>query len=225
MEFEEMKKAWNEQARALDASMPLNSVLLERNNLGTVERNLGTTLRGTVLQLVFDAAGLLLIGSFAGDHFSDLRYLLPAVLLWAFALALAIDGVLQIVALRSIDYDQPVLVIQERLLRLRAQRIKRVGWILAVAPLMWAPLAIVGFRGVFGVDVYGAFGSGYVLANVAFGLLVLAAALFVARRGQRWFERYPSVKSLMNDISGRSLTQALHALNSLVRFRNEDAAA
>lgn len=104
-----------------------------------------------------EAAAVLLAGSFAGDHAADIRYFVPALLLAVFAPALVVDAAVQITAMRSIDYDEPVLVIQQRLLRVRAQRIKRVARILALAPLMWAPFAIVAIRGLFGIDVYAAF--------------------------------------------------------------------
>lgn len=225
MELDELKSAWEAQSHALNSSMRLNTALLERINLRTAERKLGITLRGAVVQVVLNAIAVLLIGSFAGDHAADARYLVPAVVLGLFAIALTADAAQQAVAICAIDYDEPVVAIQERLLRLRARRLASWMWTLALAPLMWVPLSIVAFRGLFGIDVYTVFGLPYVAANAAFGAAVFSAVLIFARRGQQWFERYPTVKSLMDDISGRSLTQALNSLDAIERFRLEDPAA
>jgi hypothetical protein len=217
MELDDLKAAWETQARTLDKSMRLNAVLLNRVNLRTVERRIETTLFGVVAQLCFDALAVLLAGSFAADHASDARYFIPAVILGVFAIALAVDTVRQIVEIATLDYDQPVALIQQRLLRLRAQRIRRVMFALALAPLMWVPLAIVAARGIFGVDVYSAFGGAYIAANAAFGIAVVLGAFAVATYGPR-FEQHHSVKSFLDDISGRSLARALESLDSLERF-------
>jgi hypothetical protein len=220
MELDDLKSAWETQACALDKSMRLNAVLLNRMNLGTVERRIGTTLFGVVVQLCVDALAVLLVGSFAADHAADPRYLIPAVILGAFAIGLAADTVAQLVAIGMLDYDGPVALIQQRLLRLRAQRIRRVMFELALAPLMWVPLTIVAARGIFGVDVYAALGVPYIAANAALGVGVLLGAVAVAKHLPHWFERHSSVRSLLDDISGRSLTRALESLDSLERFVN-----
>jgi len=218
MELDDLKLAWESQASALDKSMRLNAVLLNRTNIGAVERRMGTTLFGVIAQLVVDAAAMLLVGSFAADHYTEARYLIPAVLLGAYAVAIAAGTISDVVAIRSLDYDDPVVTIQQRLLRLRAQRIRRTMCTLALAPRMWVPLAIVAVRGTFGVDVYAAFGAPYIAANVAFGIAVLLGAFAVAKGGSPRMRRNPVVESFLDDISGRSLKQALQSLDSLERF-------
>lgn len=218
MELDDLKAAWESQARALDESMRLNTALHKKVNLQTVERRMGTALNGVVVQLVCDAVAVLLVGSFAGDHAAEARYLIPAIVLGAYAIAIAVATISQIVSIRSLDYGEPVLAIQQRLLRLRAFRIRYTMWTLALAPLMWVPLAIVAVRGIFGVDVYGAFGVPYIAANAAFGAAVLLGAFLVAKRDSTQFSRHPAVKSILDDLSGRSLAQALRSLDSLQRF-------
>lgn len=218
MELEDLITAWKRQGHALEKSLQLNTEMLSRMNLTQAERKVSIALRGIVIQLIFDAAALLLIGSFAGDHAGDIRYLVPAALLGIFAIALIADAAGQIAEIRSVDYDEPVIAIQGRLLRLRSRRLRRAMWTFAVAPLMWAPLAIVAARGIFGVDVYSAFGWPYVAANAALGVLVLALSAVLVTRAAAWAQRHPRIGTFLDDVSGRSLANALESLDALQRF-------
>lgn len=207
---DDLKSLWEEYGKRLDASLKLNGALLQRSNLGAVQG----ALRLVVLELGFSIAGsaaaLLALGSFVAGTIGDLRFAVPGIVLFAAAwLSLALC-VRQIVALRRIDFDEPVVAIQGALERLRIERILVNTWTIFAAPLLWIPLTIVGLRAV-GVNAY-AFGPVYLLANLAFGVAVLICGVIVAKR-------VSAGKSRLGDLlAGRALENARDRLDTIVRF-------
>lgn len=179
MEPEDLKSVWNEYDRKLTASMRLNTALLQRANLGLVETSLHGMSRELVVELILNAGAILLLGSFAAYHIAQARFAIPAIVLDVYAIAVLVGNIAQLAQIHSIDYDEPVVAIQQRLQRLKIQRILTVKWLLLSAPLMWVPLLIVGLRAL-GVDAYAAFGARYLIVNVLFGVAVIPLGVSVA---------------------------------------------
>ena len=106
-------------------------------------------------------------------------------------------------------------MIQKRLESLRVERIRTVMLTLACAPLLWTPLLIVALRWLFGVDAYAAFGALYLIANLLFGLLLMALAVWISKRYEARMNRSPLVRSLMRDLAGKSPASAAAFVNSI----------
>lgn len=217
MELDEIKGLWAESNRNLEASMRLNTMLLQQSNLRKMETSLKRLARGITFELVVNALGVALIGTFISANLHEPRFLVPAVILDVYAIALVIAGARQLVALHAIDYDEPVVAIQTRLERLRLQRIRTTLGTLLFAPLMWVPLLIVCLRGFFGLDVYVA-GWTWLAANALFGAAVIPIAIFLARLfGPRLAASTP-MRALADSIAGHSLKSAIDSLDSIRRF-------
>ncbi|MBV8345618.1 MAG: hypothetical protein JO190_11615 [Candidatus Eremiobacteraeota bacterium] len=221
MEIQELKDLWARSERRLTASMRLNVLLLEQANLRKTDGSLQRLSRGIVAELILNFLGLVLIGSFAADNVREPRFLVPAVLLGAYAVGLLIAGVCQIVAIAGVDFDEPVVAIQKRLEALRLLRVRTTLGVLLFAPLMWVPLLIVALRGLFGVDAYAA-GVAWLAANVAFGLAIIPVAIFIARRYGDRLRRTGLMRGLTDAIAGRSLAAALESLDAIQRFERDD---
>jgi hypothetical protein len=221
MELEDFKQLWKEYDARLNASMRLNSYVLQRTNLATVQTSLNRLSRGVVIELAFNAVALLLIGSFADDNAADIRFLIPAIVLGAYFIAITAGGIYQLVRMKKVDYDEPVIAIQTKLERLKIQRIAATKWILLTAPLLWVPLLIVALRALFGIDAYATLGPAYLLVNLLAGIAVIPLALWISKRYGTRFAGSSSLRSLANDIAGRSLVAALESLDTIRRFEEE----
>lgn len=217
VEIDEVKNIWRESNRNLEASMRLNRVLLAQLNLRKTDASLRWLSSGIVAELIVNAIGILLLGLFIAAHLNEPRFLVPAALLDAYAIALVIAGARQLAAVGGVDYDEPVVAIQRRLEMLRLQRIRTTLATLLFAPLMWVPLAIVGLRGLFGVDLYGA-GWSWLGANALFGVAFILVAIAFARRFGHRFAASARMRALADAIAGRSLAKAIESLDSIARF-------
>jgi hypothetical protein len=142
-------------------------------------------------------------------------------LLDVYAIALAVAAARQLFELRSLDYDEPVVAIQDRLQGLRLARIRATMGTLLFAPLMWVPLLIVATRAFLGIDIYAAASPAWLTANVLFGLAVIPTAVVIARAFGPRLERSTPMRFLADEIAGRSLAAALDDLAAIRRFAEE----
>jgi hypothetical protein len=221
MELEEIKALWAQSNRELEASMRLNDVLLRQWNLRTVDTSTRRFTRGIWLESIVNVIGLVLLGSFASDHYRQPQFFIPATVLGVYAIALLSAGVRQLVAAHGLDFDEPVIVIQKKLEVLRIRRLRTILWTLLFGPLMWVPLLVVSLRGLFGVDLYAAVSPEWLVANALFGLAVIPSAIFLARRYGSRLAAYTPMRRLADEIAGRSLSTAFDSLDALRRFEAE----
>jgi hypothetical protein len=181
MELEELKALWNQSNRKLEASTRLNRLLLTQWNLRKTDTSLKRLVRGIAFELIVNLACVFLLGWFAAGHAGEPKFFIPVAMLDIYAIALVIAGARQFCALRSPDYNEPIVAIQSRLQRLRLARIRATMWTLLFAPLMWLPLLIVASRGLFGIDIYAAVSPAWLAANATLGLVVIPVAIALAK--------------------------------------------
>jgi hypothetical protein len=222
MEMEELKGLWARSEDRLEASMRLNTLLLQQTNLQRAAASLRCLSLGGLVELAVNLVAVVLLGSFAADHVREPRFLVPAIALGIYAVALLAARVRQIVDIWTVDYDEPVVALQKKLEELRVRRIRTTLWTLLFAPLMWVPLLIVALRGFFGVDFYAVADAGWLVANGLLGVAAIPLATFAARRYGPRLARFGLIRTLADDIAGRSLARALDALDAIRRF--EEAA-
>lgn len=223
MELEDLKRRWEDQDRKLDAIVRLNTGLLRESKLGKTATALGRLAGLLLVGLLLDLGVALWLGSFLAEQLSEMRFLLPGAGLLLGLIALAIANVRQLVAIRQVDYAAPIVAIQRRLESLRVERLRAVKWTLLLAPLAWTPLLIVTLKDLLGVDAYATFGAPWLTANLAFGLVVIAFALWISRRYADRMERAPFVQRLMRNIAGHNLAAAATFLGSLAEFEREES--
>jgi hypothetical protein len=217
MELEEMKERWAQSNRKLEASVRLNTALVQQWNLRTADTSLKRLARGIAFELIVNVIGIALLVLFAARHAREPQFIFPALALYAYAIALVIAGGRQLAEINTVDYDEPVVAIQKRLAALRVSRIRTTLWTLCFAPLMWVPLLIVAMRGLFGVDIYAA-GPAWLAANAVFGLGVIPLAIFIARRYGPRLATSTRMRWFADAVAGRSLAQALDSLDAVRRF-------
>lgn len=217
MELDEMKNLWAQSNRRLEESMRLNVLLLQQSNLRKTGTLLGRLKLGLILELVVSVIAVGATAHFGYQHLSQPQFLVPAVLLYLYALTYSIAIGRQITQIAAIDYDEPVVAIQRKLEEFRLARIRTTLWALLFGPLMWLPILIVGMLGIFGVDIYAYATTAWLAANALFGLAVIPLAIFLARRyGPRLGS--PVTRRLAEAIAGQSISQALASLDTIRRF-------
>lgn len=170
-----------------------------------------------VFELVANVAGVALVGWFIGNNAAQVKFLLPALVLDVYAVGLVIAMARQLAMLGSVDFGEPVAIVQQRLQQLRLLRIRTTLGTLLFAPLMWFPLLVVAAKGMFDGDVYAA-GALWVVANVLFGLAVIPAAIWLAKRYGQRLQQSSALRALADEVAGRSLTAALRDLRTLREF-------
>jgi hypothetical protein len=222
MELEDLRHAWEAHGRMVDDTSRLNRQVLRWVVTSKAETAMRRLSRLLWIELVVNAGAAVWLGSFLADNVTVARYALPAAALDILVIALLAAGIRQLVAIGRVDYGRPVLIIQRRMESLRAERIRATMATLAVAPLAWVPLLIVMLKGLLGVDAYAILSSAWLIANVVFGLLVAAVAIWASRQYAGRVTSSWSLRWLMDNLAGRNLRTASDFLRSLAQF--EEAA-
>jgi len=219
--LQELKEKWEKHDRMLDTSIRLNRRLLCATNLNRTRSSLERLCIGLALEALVQLGGIVAIGSFEYSHRADPKYLLPAVALHLFGIVTLIALIRPIALALQVDYSGPIAAIQKRIADLRIMRIRYIQGTLLTAMLVWTPLLIVVWKGIFGRDAYRDFGTAYLAANLLVGLLAIPAALWLTKQFSNRFGRYQVVHRLMRDIAGYNLRAATDSLASLSEFENE----
>jgi len=224
MDLDELKQQWAEHDRKLEANLSLTRRLLTATKLNRTR----SALQRMALFLAFEAAAalavILLLGSFIGDHITAVRFVIPAVVLDIFQIATLIVLVHQIRIALHVDYSQPIVKIQAQLESLRILSIRTLLWTLVAAPLLWAPLLIVGLKAFLGLDAYTLFSPAYLLANVGVGLAVVFLAIWISKRFGHRMSRSPILQQVMRTLAGYNLNLAAGYLAALSEFESETPA-
>ena len=218
MELDDFKRSWEAHDRKLDTLIRLNQDILRHAVLDRARRPLRRLSGLLSVGLLFDVLTVAWLGSFLWDHAAEARFFLPAAALDLCAILLLALRIRQLTILARIDYGAPILAMQKTLAELRIDRIRTTMLTLVVAPLLWPPLLVVGFKALLGVDAYAAFGLPWLLANLAFGVLVILVARWIARRYAGRFDSSPLAQRLMRDLAGYNLSAAMDKLSSLAAF-------
>ncbi|MGO9064680.1 MAG: hypothetical protein ACLPM8_00100 [Myxococcaceae bacterium] len=217
MELEELQKRWAAQDRKLDELLRMH---VRAKELGRARSALQRLKLGLAFELVLNALAVAVLGAFIGQHLSELRFVVPAVVLDVVAVSVLAATVRLCVLASEVDYEAPVTTSQRRLEGLRVLRIRLTKWVLLVSPLLWTPLLITGLRAL-GVDAYAALGGRYLLVNLLFGVAFLFLMRWAARRWAPRLERSGWGRRWAEALAGTSLTQALGQLASIADFERE----
>lgn len=209
MSLEELKVQMAKQDARLEAAIQLSA----RGMIAQAAGRVRWLTPGLVLELLLAIIAVVWLGDFIAGHWRQPRFLIPAALLDLCAMALLGSCSWQLAVLARLDPQQPVMTLQKELSRLRVVRLRTTKWVFALAGLAWFPLMAVLLKGLLGVDLW-ASNLPWVVANVLFGLVVALVVLHVARR---YVERGDPPR-WADELAGRSLSQALKALETVKRF-------
>lgn len=215
MNLDELKEMWKSHDQKLDQAIRLNETRFRMLDVrGSLSRVFWLAAGG----LVLDGVAMLILGSFIAGHRSTPEFWIPALLLDAFVIAHIAWVVRQLIVLQALDYSAPVVTIQRKLAALRLLRVEAVKWTLALSPLLWTALLVVGPRALVGLNVYEALPISYLAANLAFGLAFLALVMWLARHVEGRFKGSPRIETFMDHLAGRSVTEARRSLQQIADF-------
>lgn len=219
MELDDMKLAWREMNTKLDALREENLGLRTDMQMDRVARSMWRT---TVL-VWFEAASnglcLLLLAAFIARH-DALRFTVAALILYPAVIANFASSVVQIVRLARLDYGGGVLAVQKSLESLYLLRLRTLRLELLFSLLLWVPLAIVLMRWMTGADLY-AFGTAWLAANFALGVVAIPALWALARYLGPAFKRTAFGRVLLDDVAGHGLAEVRRRVAAIARFERE----
>lgn len=226
MELSELKARWQETERRLEdvhAELRVGRRVAEAAARGEAQSKLGVVRALLWGQLQFGVLAAFAVGAYLAGNLATPKFAIPAVVLHLGTIWLIVSAARQLRLLSTIDFAGPVVDTQRRLARLLRMRSRTNQWVMFGSPALWALLVIVVPHGLAGFDVYATFGVPWVAANLAFGVVVVVAFAWAARRYPSWYADSLLLRSLGDDLVGRRVAAASGFLAELDAFEGEPA--
>lgn len=175
-------------------------------------------LAGYVIRRVLEAAfGLLFAVAVAvvlWRQWTEPIYLLAGGGALLYLLAWTVVALALAAAAQAIDFGERVADVQLRLARLQLRECRATQWAVLFGVVLWLPLLLLAFEAVVGAPLLVAIDRAWLVANVAFGLLVLWL-------GGRWARglgaepQSPRARLLVELLGDRALARARRELAEL----------
>ena len=214
--LDELRTAWEEHDRKLDESLRLNREVIKVQSLNRLRSPLRRFTGLLWFELVASTASLFLIGNFLAVHITQTRFVWPTGLLDAWLIFGAASSVRQLVEVSRINFDGPVIAIQQQLAELRLQRIRTFRIALLTGQIVWGiPFLIVLLQMVWRIDTYEFLSPTFVIACLAVGVAVIPLAIWFTKAFGRRLGASALLRGLSNEITGRSLIEATNCLKTL----------
>ena len=228
MELDELRTAWRQLDRELNAAWTqvdlradgLEALALEERRARRLDRSRVSLRRFGVWQLVEALVWIAMVvvaATFWVDHRDTPHLLASGLVLHAYGIAAIWASVTRALLAGGVYYTGPVLDIQRRLARL--QRFTTVSTIALGLPwwCLWLVATLVGAKLWLGVDLYAA-APGWVAATLGFGVVAMAASVWLAMRWSRHPPASPWLRGMIDDLSGCNLQRAQRQLGEIERF-------
>lgn len=221
MELDELKTQWAEYDRKLDRMARIGGGLVAEARARKAGSGLSWAYHGIVFEQLMSIPTVVLLGVFISQHFSEPRYLVPAIVLDVFAVLSIVSCALQLSELNGVDYSEPVVAIQKKVERVRVLRLRTVRWGFLLWPVLWVPFMIVALRGVLGIDGYALFHGGWLTIDLAAGAAITVLLFLLSKALAGPFQRSRIGGRILDALAGRNLSRARTFLAELQQLEAE----
>jgi hypothetical protein len=222
MQLDDLKQAWAAHGAILERSLAINERLLREVMLRRVRTGMWPHLLSRALEVVLGLAALIVVMPILVAHLGEPRYVVAGGALAVYLVGLTALSVYLLVNALQIDFGRAVTAIQRDVERIRRVEYHALTWAVLGGVVIWLPAALVLFEAVTGVDALARADLAWLIANLVFGLAVLAAGRALSRRYVERPDLSPWARRLVDAVSGRALRAAAGHLAELSSFERDE---
>ncbi|MCB0838983.1 MAG: hypothetical protein KDD99_20060 [Bacteroidetes bacterium] len=180
MKFEELSQIWNQSDGNWEEQVQLNRKLVKQAGVSKIKASLLEIKWEALFEIVAGVFFLQFLAKFTYTHFADLQYSIPALILLNIALFGVLFEGLRLFLYFSLNANDPVVTVQQKLARLRYWEIIDIYSLLVIIPLFSAPFFIVMAKHFLDINLY-EFNLSW-LVQYTIGSVVVAVILVVVFR-------------------------------------------
>ncbi|MCU0225837.1 MAG: hypothetical protein MUF27_17610 [Acidobacteria bacterium] len=221
MELDDLKGAWAAHTATLERSLAIQQRLLRGSLLRRLRWALAPWMIGRALEAALGVAAIGAAVPVLLAHAGEPRYAILVGGLLVFAVILTALSTHLLVRTLALDWGRPVTAIQREVEQIRVTEYRALKWALLGGVVFWLPALLALVEVLTGVPALARVDLAWLIANVAFGLGLLALGQALSRR----FVERPGLgagaQRMMDALSGRGLRQAAARLAEVGRFEGE----
>lgn len=221
MELDDLKGAWAAHTATLERSLAIQQRLLHES----LRRRPRLALVPWMIWRVLEAAlGVAAIGAAVPvllAHAGEPRYAILVGGLLVFTVILTALSTHLLVRTLALDWGRPVTAIQREVEQIRVTEYRALTWALLGGVVFWLPALLVLVEVLTGVPALARVDLAWLIANVAFGLGLLALGQALSRRFVERPGQGAGAQRVIDALSGRGLRQAAERLAEVGRFERE----
>jgi hypothetical protein len=221
MTLENFTAQWSAQNAGLETEFPMHVTLRRAHIRMKAKRALWRHSFWVATHQLSLVLCIVLNGAFLGNHYGEIKFLIPSVALHLAMLGLIVAAAFQHQAVARMNFDGPIVEVQKRAEWLGVLRIRITQSVVLLSPTLWTPALIVAAKGFFDVDLYATLPAAYLVATFLFGLAWIPCALLTAKRFGERFSQTRFGKSLVESLAGRTVQEAKARLQELADLEGD----
>jgi hypothetical protein len=175
MNFDELKNMWTSMDADLEQNLTVNQLLLKDFSIQKIKSHLYELKWTAWIEIIVSLLFFSFLADFIGRHLSEMKFLIPAIAIWALTLSQLIYGIYTLYHFYSLNSGDTVLKTQKNLERLKYLELLDTRLLLIIIPIFSGPFLIVLGKALIGFDAYqlGNYLISYFLGSIVIAMIIV----------------------------------------------------
>ena len=219
MELTELKGLVRKHDNQLDHMLQLNSETIKKIQLQKPQRNINTTLRKRVFEVICFTTFALCTGMYIAANLEQTHLVVSGIIVHLFTLVALIGSIGQVVLLKQIDYSKPIVEIRKKIELVNAHDLFFFKLMFLSAPIWWA-YALVALDFILGFDLFIYLDAEFINRYIIINLLLILPVAWAFNKLSYKNLHVQWVRNTIGFFTGSDTKKALVFLNEIEEFEN-----
>ena len=203
MELHELSTIWNGTDSKLENTVRVNKSLFMEVSMNRIKNNLNSLRWTGYFEIIVNFLFLLFVVNFTLSNLSELKFLIPGLILFAFSIYSIYFSIKKLVLHYGINAQTPVLQTQLKLENLKLLETRETQLLYVFIPLLSPVFLIVGAKFILNIDLYNY--MNWLIAQTAGSVVIAVIIVFILKK-------FPN----------KNLEKSIAFLNEIAEVKTED---
>ena len=180
MELHELQNIWNGSDNKMESTVKINKSLFMEVSINRIKTELSPIRRTSFFEIIVNLLFLFVMIKFSVSQLSEIKFLIPGLLLIAFSCYSIIFSLKKLHLLYDIKAETPVLITQKKLETLKLMEIREKHMLYIFIPLLSPIFLIIGAKAFLNLDLY--MFINWLIAQTAGSILIAAIIVYVLKK-------------------------------------------
>lgn len=173
----------------------------------------------SILETIIGTIFAIFIGNFIYENLNSLSLKISALILDFFTIIAISGAIRQIILVSEFEVSSNVTESQKILATLQTHRLKYLRLAILQFPFFFAYI-LVGFKLLFNTNIWETGDQNWIISNIIFGIILFPVAIWAYRKIQPANLNIKWVRTLVEMIGGKEISNAMTFLSEIEEFKN-----